>query len=121
MRFKKLGGVARGGIEPPTRGFSVRRRQRFGDTKPKTGRDFSEADRTAPPDRAYPEQEARKPDARPAGLIRFNGLGASRPNFFRTWRRTEPRRVRLPSLSTTISGRATGLTLPDLARLVGSR
>ena len=24
MRFKKLGVVARGGIEPPTRGFSVR-------------------------------------------------------------------------------------------------
>src|SRR5688572_19286400 len=30
MRFKKLGVVARGGIEPPTRGFSVRRRARLG-------------------------------------------------------------------------------------------
>ena len=50
------------------------------------GRDFFVADRTAPPDRAYPEPEARRPDPRPAGPIRFNGLGTSRPNRFRTGR-----------------------------------
>ena len=32
--------VARGGIEPPTRGFSVRRRARFGASKPKTAKGF---------------------------------------------------------------------------------
>jgi len=32
--------VARGGIEPPTRGFSVRRRGRLGARKPKTGKGF---------------------------------------------------------------------------------
>jgi hypothetical protein len=32
--------VARGGIEPPTRGFSVQRRARFGASKPKTGNEF---------------------------------------------------------------------------------
>jgi len=37
-------------------------------------RDFPGADRTAPPDRAYPEPEARNPDPGPAGPIRFNGL-----------------------------------------------
>ena len=54
------------------------------------GRGFSGADRTAPPDRTYPEPEARKPDPRPAGPIRFNGLGTPRLNFFRTRRRTLP-------------------------------
>jgi len=38
LRFKKLGVVARGGIEPPTRGFSVRRRARVCASKPKTGK-----------------------------------------------------------------------------------
>ena len=55
-------------------------------------RGFSPADRTAPPDRAYPEPEARNPDPTPTSPIRFNGLGKSRPNFFRTGRRTGPRR-----------------------------
>src|SRR5688500_4736646 len=40
MRFKNLGVVARGGIEPPTRGFSVRRRTRLAVAKPKTGKRF---------------------------------------------------------------------------------
>ena len=40
MRFKKVEVVARGGIEPPTRGFSVRRRARFPLTNPKTGKEF---------------------------------------------------------------------------------
>jgi hypothetical protein len=35
-----LGVVARGGIEPPTRGFSVRRSPRFDASKPKTGKGF---------------------------------------------------------------------------------
>src|SRR6186713_3333513 len=35
------GVVARGGIEPPTRGFSVRRRARFGASKPKSAKKFS--------------------------------------------------------------------------------
>jgi len=40
MRFMELGVVARGGIEPPTRGFSIQRRARFGATKAKTGKGF---------------------------------------------------------------------------------
>ena len=32
--------MARGGIEPPTRGFSVRRRARFGLTNPKAGKGY---------------------------------------------------------------------------------
>jgi hypothetical protein len=40
LRFKKLELVARGGIEPPTRGFSVRRRARFGASKPRTENAF---------------------------------------------------------------------------------
>ena len=64
----------------------------------RTRSDFLLADRTAPPDRTYPEPEARKPDPRPAGPIRFNGLRASRPNFFRTGRR-RPHPVRPPVLN----------------------
>ena len=52
----------------------------------RTRSDFLSADRTALPDRTYPEPEARRPDPRPAAPIRFNGLGASRPNLFRTGR-----------------------------------
>ena len=92
----QLGVVARGGIEPPTRGFSVRRRARLGATSRRPGRGFSVADRTAVPDRAYPEPGARRPAPRPAGRIRFNGLGTSRPNFFRPGRRTGPRCVQTP-------------------------
>jgi len=40
MRIKKLEVVARVGIEPSTRGFSVRLRAQFGASKPKTGKDF---------------------------------------------------------------------------------
>ncbi len=81
-----MGVVARGGIEPPTRGFSVRRRARFRRTNPKTGNRFLTADRTAPPDRAYPEPEPSEPDRRSHGAIQINGLGASRPNHFRAGR-----------------------------------
>ena len=38
--IQKLGVVARDGIEPSTRGFSVRRRARFGASKSKTGKGF---------------------------------------------------------------------------------
>ena len=48
------------------------------------------ADRASLLDRSYPEPEARRPDPRPAGPIRFNGLGASRPNSSRAGRRTGP-------------------------------
>jgi hypothetical protein len=41
MRFMELGVVARVGIEPSTRGFSVQRRARFGASKPKTGKGFT--------------------------------------------------------------------------------
>ena len=40
LRFKKVRVVARGGIEPPTRGFSVRRRARLGASKSKTLKGF---------------------------------------------------------------------------------
>ena len=40
MQFNNLEMVARDGIEPSTRGFSVRRRLRFGARKPKTGKEF---------------------------------------------------------------------------------
>ena len=83
MRFKKVEVVARGGIEPPTRGFSVRRRASLGATKSRTGTRFSVADRTAAPDRTHPEPEACYPDFAAATLNRFNGLGALRPNVLR--------------------------------------
>jgi len=41
LRIIELEVVARDGIEPSTRGFSVRRRARFGASKPKTGEEFS--------------------------------------------------------------------------------
>jgi len=41
LRIIELGVVARDGIEPSTRGFSVRRSPRFGAGKPKTGNAFS--------------------------------------------------------------------------------
>jgi hypothetical protein len=40
MGVNAVGVVARGGIEPPTRGFSVRGRARFRLTNPKTGNGF---------------------------------------------------------------------------------
>ena len=50
------------------------------------GTRFPVADRTAPPDRTYPEPEPGEPSPRPGDPIRFNGLRASRPNLFRTGR-----------------------------------
>ena len=99
MSFMELGVVARGGIEPPTRGFSVRRRARFGASKPKTGNGFSVADRTAPPDRAYPELDGRRTPDPAASPMPVNGLLASGPNLFRTRRthqivRNDPSRPR---------------------------
>ena len=41
--------VARGGIEPPTRGFSVRRRARPGAGKPKKGKDLLDGRPNRPP------------------------------------------------------------------------
>jgi len=59
------------------------------------GRFFRLADRTAPRDRAHAEPEARKAALmllRPSAL---NGLRASRPNLFRTERRTGLRLLRV--------------------------
>jgi len=47
-----------GGIEPPSRGFSVRRTARLGSAKPKTGKGFLLGRPNRPPDRTYPEPEA---------------------------------------------------------------
>jgi len=58
----------------------------------RSGRDFCFADRTAPPDRAHPEPEAWKPALFLERPNAVNGLGASRPNRFRTARRTGPSR-----------------------------
>ncbi len=58
-------------------------------------RDFRKADRTAPPDRAHTEPESRywtEPRGKPK---KRNGVGASRPNFFRTARRTGRRLQKL--------------------------
>ena len=52
------------------------------------GRDFSVADRTALADRAHPEPEPCKPALTCWRPNAVNGLGASRPNLFRTTRRT---------------------------------
>jgi len=41
MKFQKLEVVARDGIEPSTRGFSIQPRPSFGASKPKTGNEFS--------------------------------------------------------------------------------
>ena len=112
MRFKKLGVVARGGIEPPTRGFSVRRRARFGASKPKTGKRFLLADRTAPPDRSYPEPRSRKSTLRAEGTISFNGLGSTGPNFCRTAHRTGPRGPAHPRLDDGSAGWRTGPEQP---------
>jgi len=45
------------------------------------------ADRTAPPDRAYPEPEPRLSDTPVRRLMPINGIRASRPNSFRNRRR----------------------------------
>jgi len=42
LRIIELEVVARDGIEPSTRGFSVRRRARFGESKPKIGDELSQ-------------------------------------------------------------------------------
>ena len=45
----ELGVVARVGIEPTTRGFSVQRRDQFGTSKPKTGDEFLRGRPNRPP------------------------------------------------------------------------
>jgi hypothetical protein len=55
--------VARDGIEPSTRGFSVARRGRFGAKKPKTGDEFS----TGRPNRPRPTEPM--PNLNPEFLI----------------------------------------------------
>jgi len=49
MTFIELEVVARDGIEPSTRGFSVQRRDRFGGSKPKIGEEFSTGRPNRPP------------------------------------------------------------------------
>ena len=70
MRFIDLEVVARDGIEPSTRGFSRRRRGRFGASKPKTGDEFSRGRPNRPrrpsPYRTEPrnsDRTARGPDS----------------------------------------------------------
>jgi hypothetical protein len=53
---------------------------------------FRLADRTGPRDRAYPEPEARNAALTLLRSNAVNGLPASRPNSFRTGRRTGPPR-----------------------------
>jgi hypothetical protein len=62
-------------------------------------RGFCADHRTAAHDRTYSELRIRRPDPRSEIAIQLNGFRASRPNFFLTSPRTEPRRARLPSLS----------------------
>ena len=80
MIINKLGVVARVGIEPSTRRFSLQGRGVGDARKPKTGKGFRGPDRTALPDRAY--SELRRPG--PSELCRKRkkrrGVGASRPN-----------------------------------------
>ena len=57
----------------------VRREQAEG-----RGRVFSSADRTALPDRTYPEPERLGPGPRGAAAMSVNGLRAAGPNRFRT-------------------------------------
>ena len=61
----------------------------------RTGTRFSVTDRTAPPDRPYPEPEPGEPSPRPACPIRFNGLRASRPNSSELAPNGTPRRSAL--------------------------
>ena len=84
MRFKKLGVVARGGIEPPTRGFSVRRSARFGASKPKNERVSRRPTEPPRPTEPMPNRKPEDLTEAPRRPIRFNGLRASRPNAFRT-------------------------------------
>src|SRR5262245_54110545 len=65
MTFKMLEVVARGGIEPPTRGFSVRRRARLGARIPKTGNEFSR-ERPNRPARPSPSRTGT-PESRRSG------------------------------------------------------
>jgi hypothetical protein len=85
IRIKKLGVVARVGIEPTTRGFSVQRRGAEGARKPKTGKGFSAARPNRPPRpnrfRAL-ETELRTEPA--PGAMRVKGLRAGGPNWGRT-------------------------------------
>ena len=76
MRFIALRVVARGGIEPPTRGFSVRRRARVGASKPKTGNAFSGGRPNRPARPTYPEPEPGEPahDPRPDPVQRLARL-----------------------------------------------
>ena len=91
MQINKLEVVARDGIEPSTRGFSIQRRGRFGASKPKKRDEFSAAP-TEPPSPTEPIPNpagAGRPNPG-AGAMRVNELRASRPSFFRTGHR--PRR-----------------------------
>jgi len=86
MRFKKLEVVARGGIEPPTRGFSVRRRAGLGVTNRKSGNAVSRGRPKCPLDRAYTEPAGHRPTETGGRVKGVKELPASRPNFFRTGR-----------------------------------
>ena len=70
------------------------------------GTSFYLVDRTAPPDRAHPEPEARNTASRATFPKPVNELGAGRPNLFRAARRTEVARGRGAS---TAQHRSTGV------------
>ena len=84
LPIKNLGVVARDGIEPSTRGFSVRRRARSAraSRRPKTS--FRLGDRTAPRDRAHAEPLRRRPTGPGGGPMRVMELPPSRPSGDRT-------------------------------------
>jgi hypothetical protein len=103
--------VARGGIEPPTRGFSVRRRARFGPTKRKSRNGFwrGQPNRATRPSLSRTGSPKARPKTRGPDPVQRSRRSATEllPNL------TEPRRVWLPSLSTTKAGRAANLTRPE--------
>ena len=83
-RIMELEMVARAGIEPATRGFSVARRARFGARKLKNWNEFS----PCRPNRPARPSLLRTPGARPTEpsrkLKKRKGGGASRPSGDRT-------------------------------------
>jgi hypothetical protein len=61
LEGEQMSDLARDGIEPSTRGFSVRRRDRFGAGKPKKLEDFPQCRPNRPPDRAHAEPRPGRP------------------------------------------------------------
>ena len=110
-RRARIGPSRSESIEPSTRGFSIRRRARFGANKTKKRNEFS----TGRPNRPAPTEPIPNPAlaGRPdpgGGPMRVNELGPSRPTGFRTASRTGSRFGNAPtSRATSTASAGTGL------------